>query len=92
MIRRRPARPNGCREQPAVQSAHAIAILGAPDVIVCAHRGIAHPCRDLARQTRPDLDVEDLTPGTSLPAVNANALTVKRMPGVRNHDKLRSVC
>src|SRR5216684_1909990 len=58
----------------------------------CAHRSVAHPCRDLARQTRPDLDVKDLTPGTPLSAIDANALTVKRMPGVRHHDKLRSVC
>jgi hypothetical protein len=58
----------------------------------CAYSSIAHPCRDLARQTRPDLDVKDLTPGTSMPAVQANALTAKRMPGVRDHDKLRSVC
>lgn len=55
-------------------------------------RGIAHPCRDLARQTRPDLDVEDLTTGASLPPVDANALTVERMPGIRHHNKLRSVC
>jgi hypothetical protein len=54
--------------------------------------GIAHPCRDLARQTRPDLDVEDLTPGTPLPSVNANALPVQRMPRIPHHNKLRSVC
>jgi hypothetical protein len=54
--------------------------------------GIAHPGRDLARQTRPYLDVEDLAPGTSLPAVDANPLTVERMPGIRHDNKLRSVC
>jgi hypothetical protein len=53
---------------------------------------VAHPFRDRAGQTRPHFDVEDLTPGTSMPAVQANALTAKRMPGVRDHDKLRSVC
>jgi len=57
-----------------------------------ANRRIAHPCRDLARQTRPDLDVEDLTTGASLPAIDANALTVQRMPGIQHDDKLRSVC
>jgi len=57
-----------------------------------ANRGIAHPCRDLARQTRPDLDVEDLTTGASLPAIDVNALTVQRMPGIQHDDKLRSVC
>jgi hypothetical protein len=57
-----------------------------------AGRGVAHPRRDLARQTRPDLDVEDLTTGASLPPVDANALTVERMPGIRHHNKLRSVC
>jgi hypothetical protein len=57
-----------------------------------ASRGIAHPCRDLARQTRPDLDVEDLTPGASLPAIDANELTVERMPRIQHHNKLRSVC
>jgi hypothetical protein len=54
--------------------------------------GIAHPCRDLARQTRPDLDVEDLTTGAPLPAIDANALTVQRMPRVSDDNKLRSVC
>jgi hypothetical protein len=58
----------------------------------CTNRGIAHPCRDLTRQPRPDLDVEDLTAGTPLSAVNANLLTAKRMPGVRHYNKLRSVC
>jgi hypothetical protein len=57
-----------------------------------AGRGIAHPCRYLARQTRPDLDVEDLTTGASLPAIDANALTVERMPGIRHDHKLRLVC
>ena len=57
-----------------------------------ANRGIAHPCRDLARQTRPDLDVEDLTPNPPLPPVNANALAVQRMPGIHHDNKLRSVC
>jgi hypothetical protein len=57
-----------------------------------ACRGIAHPCRDLPRQARPDLDVEDLTPGTPLPPVNANALAVQRMPRILHYNKLRSVC
>jgi hypothetical protein len=57
-----------------------------------AGRGIAHPCRYLARQTRPDLDVKDLTTGASLPAIDANAVTVERMPRKRHDDKLRSVC
>jgi len=57
-----------------------------------AGRGIAHLCRYLARQTRPDLDVEDLTTRASLPAIDANALTVERMPGIRHDNKLRSVC
>ena len=57
-----------------------------------AGRGIAHPRRNLARQTRPDLDVEDLATGASVPAIDANALTVERMPGIRHDNKLRSVC
>lgn len=57
-----------------------------------ADRGIAHPYRYLARQTRPHLDVEDLTTGASLPAIDANTLTVERMPGIRHDNKLRSVC
>jgi hypothetical protein len=36
----------------------------------CAYSSIAHPCRDLARQTRPDLDVKDLTPGTPSSAID----------------------
>ena len=58
----------------------------------CANRGIAHPCRDLTREPRPDLNIKDLTAGTPLSAVNANLLTMKRMPGIRHHNKLRSVC
>ena len=58
----------------------------------CAHRGIAHPRRYLTREPRLDLNVKDLTTGTPLSPVNANPLTVQRMPGVRHHDKLRSVC
>jgi hypothetical protein len=54
--------------------------------------GIAHPCRYLARQTRPDLGVEDLTTGASLPAIDADVLTVERMPGIRHDNKLQSVC
>jgi hypothetical protein len=57
-----------------------------------AGRGIAHPCRYLARQTGLDLDVEDLTTGASLPAIYANPLTAERMPGIRHDNKLRSVC
>ncbi len=57
-----------------------------------AVRSIAHPCRDLARQTRPDFDVKDLTTGASLPAIDANTLTVERMPGICHDNKLRSVC
>ena len=57
-----------------------------------ANRGIAHPCRYLARKPRPNLDVKDLTTGTSLSAVDANTLAVKRVPTVCHHDKLRSVC
>lgn len=54
--------------------------------------GIAHPCRDLARQTRPDLDVKNLTTGASLPTIDANALTAERMPRIQHDNKLRSVC
>jgi len=39
-----------------------------------------------------DLDVKDLTTGTPLSAIDANTLTVERMPRVRYDDKLRSVC
>jgi hypothetical protein len=67
-----------------------IAIWARPDVIV-AQGAVAHPFRDLVGQTRPDFDIEDLTHGTSMPGVQANALTAKRMLGVRDHDKLRSV-
>jgi len=59
---------------------------------IAAHTAASHPLRDLTRQTRPDLDVEDLTTGTSLPAIDVNALSVERMPGIRDHSKLRSVC
>jgi hypothetical protein len=58
----------------------------------CTHCGVAHPFRNLAGQTRPDLDVEDLTTGTSMPATQANTLTAKRMPRIRHDNKLRSVC
>jgi hypothetical protein len=57
-----------------------------------AGRGIAHPCRDLARQTRPDLDVKDLTTDASLPTIDPNALIVERMPRIQHDNKLRSVC
>jgi hypothetical protein len=57
-----------------------------------ANRSIAHPCRDLARQTRLNLDVKDLAAGTTLSAIDANPLAMERMPGIRHHDKLRSVC
>jgi hypothetical protein len=56
------------------------------------YRAIAHPCGELTRQPGLDLDVKDLTTGTPLSAIDANALTVERIPGVRHHDKLRSVC
>ena len=57
-----------------------------------AYRGIAHPCRDLTRQTRPDFDVKDLLVTTPLAAIDAKPLTMVRMPGIRDHSKLRSVC
>jgi len=57
-----------------------------------AHCGIAHPRRDLAREPRPHLDIKDLTTGTSLSAIDADALTVERVPRVRYYNKLRSVC
>jgi len=66
--------------------------LGATCCNAGAGGGIAHPCRDLVRETRPDLDVEDLTTGPSPPAIDANPLAVQRMPGIRNNNKLRSVC
>ena len=46
-----------------------------------AGRSIAHPRRNLARQTRLDLDVEDMATGASLPAIDANALSVERIQG-----------
>lgn len=58
----------------------------------CTNCGIAHPRRDLTREPWPDLDIEDLTAGTPLSAVNANFLAMQRMPGVRHHNKLRLVC
>jgi hypothetical protein len=57
-----------------------------------ANRGIAHPCRDLARQTWLDLDVKDLTPRTPLSAMDANVLAMQRMPAIGHDYKLRSVC
>ena len=58
----------------------------------CAHRSIAHPCWNFSGKTWLHLDVKDLTAGTSLAAVDANALAVKRVPRVCDDDKLRSVC
>jgi hypothetical protein len=60
------------------------------------HRGtnrcVCHPRGKLSRQTRLDLDVENLTTATAMPGIEANPLTMKRMPGILHYDKLRSVC
>jgi hypothetical protein len=55
-------------------------------------RGVCHPRGKLSRQTRLDLDVENLSTTTAVPSVEANPLTVQRMPGILYNDELRSVC
>jgi hypothetical protein len=55
-------------------------------------RGVCHPRGKLSRQTWPDLDVENLSTTAAMPSVEANPLTVQRMPGILYYDKLRSVC
>jgi len=53
-----------------------------------ADGSVRHPCGKLSRETRPDLDIEELTAATSVPRIEANPLTVKRMPGILHHDEL----
>jgi hypothetical protein len=55
-------------------------------------RSVRHPRRKLSRQTRPDLDVENLSTTAAVPSVEANPLTLQRMPWIFHYDKLRSVC
>jgi hypothetical protein len=57
-----------------------------------ANRGISHPSGKLPRETRPYLDVEDLTTATAMPCVQTNPLPVKRMPRILHYDELRVVC
>lgn len=57
-----------------------------------ADRGVCHPHWKLPRQTRPDFDVENLSTTTAMPGVQANPLTMKRMPGILHYNKLRSIC
>ena len=70
-----------------------IAILGLP-IVIAAQTAASHIHAGISRESPAagHLDVEDLTAGTPLSAVHANLLAMKRMPGVRHHDKLRSVC
>lgn len=90
MIRRETSRPNGCRGQPAVQSARRLR---------SSRRPPRSPRKPRHRTSMPGsratdlagLDVKDLMPRTPLSAIDTNALAVQRMPGVRDHDKLRSV-
>ena len=57
-----------------------------------ADRGVKHPRRQLARQAFADLDVHDLVTAPARAPIQRDLLTVQRMPGVLDHDKLRSVC
>ena len=92
MIDRQSARPNGCPDTARSSIRPATAIWALPDVMDAQAAPSHIQAGILARQTWLYLDVEDLAPGTSLPAVDANPLTVERMPGIRHDNKLRSVC
>jgi len=68
--------------------------IGLPDGRDTGHY-LRERCRVVAIDANPSNvrgGRKDLTAGTSLSAIHPNALTVKRMPRVRHHDKLRSVC
>jgi hypothetical protein len=52
-----------------------------------AFRRIAHPGWDLSGKVRAHLDISNLPTSTALSAINTNALTVKRMPGVGYDNK-----
>lgn len=66
--------------------------LGRSDGNRPANRSISHPSRELSRKARLYFDVEELTASSAMPCVNPNALAIKRVPGIFNDHKLRSVC
>jgi hypothetical protein len=58
----------------------------------CTNRSITHPDRKLSRETRPNLDIEDLMTAPAASRADPDALAMKRVPGIFHDNKLRSVC
>jgi hypothetical protein len=66
--------------------------MGWPEGHRQAGRGVTHPGRNLPGQTRALLDHQDVVALPARTPMNAEPLTLKRMPRILDPGGLRTVC